>query len=535
MTPPVRIATRGSDLALWQARRVARLIEERCGLETELVIVASHGDKDGESPIERLGAVGVFTKELERALLEGEADIAVHSLKDLPAVQPPELVLAAIPERADPRDLLVARRGADIARARIGTSSKRREAQIRARFPAAAVVAMRGNVPTRVEKLRRGECDAIVLAAAGVERLGLDLSDLDVTPLPIEEVVPAPAQGAIAVEARVADCGLLMALERIDDREAAELVAAERRLLRLVEGGCTVPLGAHAKRSESGRIVLSAMLGTTPALVRAATPEAAAELAFCVLRPDPAPFDREAARRALEGRTVAILRDPLDAADLARELSELGARADIVPAIACRPIAPGELRAALAALPKDGFVLVASPRGAAALASEAGPEAFRTRRAGAVGAGTARVLARAGIPIDLLAEKADGAGLAGAFVALGLPRETPVLLPAAKDGRPELGDALRAAGYAPRVLAVYETEPLPIPAVDPRWDAILLASPSAARALPVAAFRAKLVAIGETTAGALRARGFPVAAVAARPTTAGMIEAIAAALARGSG
>jgi hydroxymethylbilane synthase len=524
----VRIATRGSDLALWQARRVAALIEARCGFSTELVIVESHGDKDRATPLDRFSAVGVFTKALEDALLDGRADVAVHSMKDLPTVQPPELCIAAIPERADARDLLLARRHVKLSQARFGTSSKRRTAQLRRRFYHATFEEIRGNVPTRVEKLRRGDFDAIVLAAAGVERLGLDLSDLDVQRLSVDRMVPAPAQGALAIEARTDDTGLVATLrEKLHDANVGALVESERMLLRLVEGGCSVPLGAHATREPDGRILLRAMLEWSPALVRASTLEAAARLAFQVLAPSP-----EITATALAGKTVTILREPDDAAELLGALARGGARGVAVPVRKSRNVASEEERlAALEALPPGAFVLFASANAAFGLSYAPDlRDPLRGYGIGAVGPGTARELAKYNVPLDLLAERQDGLGLAEAFLALGLAKTTTVLLPRAKEGRPELGNALRSAGYEVRELILYESDITPLASVDDDWDAIFVASPSGAEALPQAAFRAKLVAIGETTAAALRARGFAVAATAARPTTAGIVEALAAAL-----
>jgi hydroxymethylbilane synthase len=524
----VRIATRGSDLALWQARRVAAMIEQRCGFSTELVIVQSHGDKDAKTALDRFATPGVFTKLLEDALLERRADVAVHSLKDLPTVQPPELCIAAIPERAAPEDLLIARKGVALERARIGTSSKRRQIAVRRRFPDATIGEIRGNVPTRVEKVRRGDCDATLLAAAGVERLGLELGDLDVRRLSIAEMVPAPAQGALAVEARAADRTLVAALhEKLHDAEIGALVEAERTLLRLVEGGCTVPLGAHATREPDGRILLRAALGAIPALVRADTPEAAARLAFRALHPEPDPDVS-----GLAGKTIAILRDAPDAADLRDRLEAGGARAEAISVIATPMVASGdEIDAWLGDPQRDRpFVLFASAHAVNRLWTPGRKAALAAARIGAIGRATARALAGRGIPVDLIPQREDGAGLAEAFLALGLPTSTAVLLPRAKEGRPELRDALRSAGYDVRELVLYETHVTPLEKVAEEWDAVLVASPSGAEALPRTPFRAKLVAIGETTAAALRARGFAVAAVAARPTTAGMVEALAAAL-----
>jgi uroporphyrinogen-III synthase len=262
-------------------------------------------------------------------------------------------------------------------------------------------------------------------------------------------------------------------------------------------------------------------------------------MCFRILRPDrarsaardaPGPeFDPERERAVLAGQRIAILRAREEAAELARALERAGARVECIPAIETRPLlARREIDAALAPLPRGAFVLVASPRAAAML--PAAPFAAGRLRAGALGPGTAAALARAGIPVDLLAETGTGAGLAEAFAGAGRGAApgAVVAVAQARGGRPDCREALLAAGYEVRELLLYEARPLAVE--DRGWDAALVASPSAAEALPRAGLRAKLVAIGETTRAALEARGLPVAAVAARPTTGGMAAALAAAL-----
>ncbi len=508
---PLRIGTRGSDLALWQARRVAALIEGRLGRATEIVVIETKGDRDARAPIESLGEVGVFTKAIQAALVRGEVDVAVHSLKDLPTAAAEGLAIAATPERAAPNDVLIARAPLEALPpgARIGTSSRRRRVQIEAVRPDLRCEEIRGNVPTRVEKCRRGESDAVVLAAAGLDRLGLAIGGeggLRRFDLPVDRFLPAPGQGALAIETRLEDAPLLGAL---DDPEVGACVAAERALLRRIEGGCTVPLGAHARRLEDGAIALAAVLGAerpgrppARALVRATTPEAAALLAFRVLRPDAGPIRPSA---ALAGKRVTLTReDP----DLAAALADAGAEVRTAAAIETAPLALAQ------GLPPCRWTLVASRKAVPALV-ESGAA---IERVGAVGAGTARALAEAAIAVDLLAEKSDGEGLAAAFLALREPRGTSVLIPAARDGRPELRDRLAAAGYDVRPVAVYETRPLEVDLGDA--DIVVFASPSAVR--PTAA---RVVAIGPATAQAAERLGLrPV--VAARPTTAGILDAL---------
>jgi hydroxymethylbilane synthase len=266
---PVRIGTRGSQLAIWQARRVADLLESRLRLASELVVIKTGGDRVLDLAFHKMEGKGFFTKELQEALLSRDVDIVVHSLKDLPTEGPEDLAVAAIPERANPADLLLARRDllqptvADPlglpAGSVLGTSSLRRAAQALAASPKLSIRALRGNVPTRIRKLREGLYDAILVAAAGVERLDLDVGDLDRIELPPELMLPAPAQGALAIESR-ADSPLLESLGAIHDPSVARCVACERSLLQLLGGGCHLPLGCLAE-PEGDSLRLQAALG----------------------------------------------------------------------------------------------------------------------------------------------------------------------------------------------------------------------------------------------------------------------------------
>jgi hydroxymethylbilane synthase len=245
----LRIGTRDSALALWQARHVAALLAPQPGAPSaELVHISTSGDLERHVPLWQVDGRAFFTREIDRALLEGMVDVAVHSLKDLPTQIEAGLTLAAVLTRADPRDALVSRSGAKLAElprgARIGTSSLRRRAFLARLRPDAVLLELRGNVPTRIERLRRGDYDAIVLAAAGLARLGLDgeVSEyLDTDTFP-----PAVSQGVIGVCVRAEDVATLRWVVPLDDREARLAITAERALLRRLEGGCQVPLGALA-------------------------------------------------------------------------------------------------------------------------------------------------------------------------------------------------------------------------------------------------------------------------------------------------
>lgn len=249
---PVRIGTRGSRLALWQARYLQGELE-RLGIPSELVVIKTQGDRVQHLSLDKLEGKGFFTKELEDALLAGEIDAAVHSMKDLPTVQPDGLAIAGVSPRADARDWLLVRR--DVARdditwrlphgATVGTSSARRKAQLLDLRPDLTTADIRGNVPTRIEKLRSGAFDAIVLAAAGITRLELDVADLHVQPLHPREFVPAPAQGVLAYQCKAADVATRRLFAKLHHAPTAACTNVERSLLRSFDGGCHLPLGAH--------------------------------------------------------------------------------------------------------------------------------------------------------------------------------------------------------------------------------------------------------------------------------------------------
>lgn len=246
----IRIATRQSPLALWQAEHVAeRLQQEFPGLAVELVKMVTRGDKILDTPLAKVGGKGLFVKELELGMLEGRADIAVHSMKDVPVDFPDGLHLAAILTREDPTDAFVSNRYATLQDlpedARIGTSSLRRQCQISGLFPKAQIIPLRGNVNTRLAKLDAGEYDAIILASAGLKRLGMASrisQSLDAT-----VSLPAIGQGAIGIESRVDDVEVNAMLAKLHDRETGLCVAAERAMNARLNGGCQVPIAGFAQ------------------------------------------------------------------------------------------------------------------------------------------------------------------------------------------------------------------------------------------------------------------------------------------------
>src|SRR5450755_1221269 len=238
------IASRGSQLALWQARWVAAQLSA-AGHPCRIEIVKTTGDKITDVPLAKVGTKGLFTKEIEEALLDGRADLAVHSLKDLPTELPAGLVLAAVPPREDPRDAVVGKKLADLPLgAKVGTSSLRRAAQLRQLRPDLQVESVRGNLDTRLRKLDEGQYDAILLAAAGLKRLGW--GDRIAEILAPEKMCPAVGQGALAIETRAGST----AVAALDHADTHIAVMAERAVLAALGGGCQVPIGAYATVSQ---------------------------------------------------------------------------------------------------------------------------------------------------------------------------------------------------------------------------------------------------------------------------------------------
>ncbi|AYC39464.1 hydroxymethylbilane synthase [Streptomyces griseorubiginosus] len=271
-TKALRLGTRRSKLAMAQSGQVAKAVSQVTGRPVELVEITTYGDVSREA-LAQIGGTGVFVTALREALLKGEVDLAVHSLKDLPTGQPDELALAAVPPREDPRDVIVARdelKFTDLPRgARIGTGSPRRMAQLNAYARAHGLdietVAIRGNIDTRVRFVSDGELDAVVLAAAGLQRIGRidEVTDF----LSVDTVLPAPGQGALAIECTADNADLIAALGELDDPFTRVAVTAERSLLAALEAGCSAPVGALADLLADGQIVkemrLRGVVGTT--------------------------------------------------------------------------------------------------------------------------------------------------------------------------------------------------------------------------------------------------------------------------------
>ena len=263
MTEKIRIATRKSELALWQANHVAGLLRDRYpGLTVELLPMVTRGDIILDQPLAQIGGKGLFLKELERALLKGDADIAVHSMKDVPVEQVPGLVVDVMLERANPFDALLSREGLAlselVAGACVGTSSLRRQCQLRSARPDLTVRDLRGNVNTRIRKLQEGEYDAIILACAGLERLGMD--NLITETLKPPQWLPAGTQGTIGIQCRAGDEPVIDLIEPLKNTDAVLRTRAERHVATALHGSCQVPLAVFAE-IEGGQLQVRGLVG----------------------------------------------------------------------------------------------------------------------------------------------------------------------------------------------------------------------------------------------------------------------------------
>jgi hydroxymethylbilane synthase len=577
------IGTRGSRLALWQAEHVRDRLAAAAVADIELRIIRTQGDRIQNVTFDKLEGKGFFTSELEKALEHGEVDVAVHSLKDLPTEQPGTLTLGAIPARADAADMLLVRPGALDAGsplglrpdARVGTSSNRRRVQLVDRAPALVVLPLRGNVPTRLARLVEGRFDAIVLAAAGLQRLGLldeaREAGLILRPLELHEMVPAPGQGALGIQCRRDDERTLAALASLHDPGTARSVALERELLAALGGGCQLPLGAFCRPDRHGRGFElwaawsaaapppAAPVGTDllsgPATVDGPLPPAepvrvvrvrAAGEAGLVEQVAAALRRKSGGPGTLEGRAVWITSgDDESARELSERLRRRGAAVELRPLVRRQSVPAGDaLRGLAGSGLRFDLCFFPSRTAVARLAEELrllGHEALRgfpptaAARTAAMGPATAR--AAAGLlgvgSVDFQASGEGSAELAARLLAEPWAGSPPsALVPRAQDGRTELQELLRGAGWQVVELDLYRTEPQPPAPEDAARltpeSVVLLGSPSAARALLSAVQDAHplLVTIGPTTTQAVLDSGAEVECQAPAASADGLEEAL---------
>lgn len=421
----MKIGTRGSDLALWQARHVRALLQQVAGVDAELVIIHTSGDKDLDTPLVGMTGKGFFTKEIEDALLASEIDLAVHSLKDLQTVMPDGLMLAAVPERADRRDILLIRNDAfDSARplrlktgVKVGTSSARRVEQLRFLRPDLVLEPLRGNVPTRVRKLREGQYDAILAASAGLDRLGLPLDDFQVYRLPETVFVPAPAQGALGLQIRSNDEETLQIVGKLDSVELREIVYLERDVLRRLEGGCQLALGTAAEKTDHGyRLAMFLGFGDSRkprrVVVNGIDHDVMIESAVAFAKGEPVSV---AARPA----QMWITREPERAGDFSRSLDSQRFQVTPVPVFKSRAAgSTNQQKNALADLDSYEWVMFTSQvsvREFKRLMDQHGATWSADTRRAAVGKKTARAMSELGWTVEFVGQVADAASLAEQF------------------------------------------------------------------------------------------------------------------------
>jgi len=583
----VRIGTRGSALALWQARWLQTEIERRRpDISVELVVIRTESDRRPDVPITAMESRGVFTRDIEQALLDGEVDAAVHSLKDLPSEDAPGLVLAATSPREDPRDALLTPDGVSLEELKsgavVGTSSLRRAALLRAARPDLNVRPIRGNIDTRLAKLRSGAYDAIVMAAAALNRLGRDVPSRLLEP---ETWTPAVAQGIIGVQVRANDVEMLSLLSPIGDPRSGMCARIEREMLHSLGGGCSVPVGGLA-RLEDGRVTLRGFVGSADgrrtlyaersadevqshglgALVAADLRAAGAEEILAALRSD-SPLLRSPdaygpasdasapaappAAAPLAGKCILTTRAAEQASELSRLIELQGGTPVEFPTIRIQPPSDwAPVDGAIRDVAEFQWLVFTSANGvrawfdrAAKLGLEAtGGGAVRTA---AVGPATARELEGRGATVSLVPAEYVAESLLDALLALGV-EGVRFLLPQAAQARRTLADGLRAAGAIVHTASVYTTEPSREDAQELRevlrsgaLDAATFTSASTVRNL-VAALAPESAAqllsgtvvacIGPITAATAREHGVRVDVEASEHTLHGLVAALAARL-----
>lgn len=566
---PIQIGTRGSRLAIEQSRLVlARLHEFYPERATELVVVETQGDLDRVSSLQEIGGRGVFTSALERAICDGAIDGAIHSAKDVPTTLDPAVPLLAFPLRDDPRDALVTRHHSTLIALPpnpiIGSSSRRRAVQIRLLRPDARIVSIRGNVDTRLRKSENEDLDGVVLAAAGMHRLGL--ADRISQYFAPEDLVPSPGQGAIAIQARI-DAVAASILASLNDCAISSQVNIERAFLAAVGAGCTAAVGALAvPNGQSFRFLAmlsdEAGVRTTKKEVVLTPGDAMDHVAALALEMkrevDGAPREfffgaGEVVRPTLQGARVIVTRPRHQAGQLLEILEQRGATAFAMPLIRIEPLEnPAPLDGALqdAAAGIFHWIVFTSVNSVAAVAGRMetlglDPAAFANLRVAAVGSSTASAALAAGFIAPLTGTESSAAALARAIVARADPGER-VLYPRSQIGRDELVATLEAAGLSVDAVGAYRT--VSEENIDPQLvdqvkrgdiDAITFSSPSSVHTLttlvgnvPSILGTIPAVCSGPITAAAARDAGLFVAATSLSPDPEAMAQAVADSIGR---
>lgn len=481
------IGTRHSPLARWQTNHVIAELQKKIPqLQCVVHTFTTEGDRTLDRPLPQIGGKGLFTAELEQALHAGEIDIAVHSLKDLP-VQPPDgLMIGAVMKREDPRDLLIARPNDTLMTlphgSRVGTSSLRRAAQLLIHRPDLNILSIRGNVETRLRKLAEGQYEAIILAAAGLLRLGL--TDTITQWFTVEEMVPAPGQGALAVQCRADDAKTVALLELLNDPESHACTTAERTFLHQLGGGCSTPVGGYATM-DGKQIDLHGFIGT---------PDGLHFLRLHARGDDPIELGRQMAQSALAqgaGRLlnpprVVITRSDDQSDSFAQQLKAIGCRPILFPAIEIIPFEHPDQANIIEQLGDFSQIIFTSVNAVKQFWQRlADYQVFlpSTMMIAAIGLATAEQLTLYGHPPDIMPAEFVGEQL---VEALGDVSGKAILLPRAKVGRPEIVSLLRQRGAVLTELPLYETvraipTPEQIAQLKAGFEMITFTSPSSVR------------------------------------------------------
>lgn len=539
----LRIGTRGSALALWQANAVQSLLaEKRPDLSTDLVIIKPEGDVDKHSSLRQIGGRGVFTSALQQRMLADEIDCAVHSTKDLPSLAPHGIAIAAFPQREDARDALISRHGVGLeelpAYPVIGTSSRRRSSQVLQIRPDAEIRELRGNIDTRLRKGEGEEFDAVILAAAGLKRMGWEYRITAY--LPIDVSCPAPGQGALAVEARIAPDPAWDVIASLDDSDIRTAVMVERAFLSGVGGGCSTPIGAHVLIAHMHGIatvrfwgMLGSDDGSRVERMYAEWPaDSALDHAFTaadeMMRSVAPKWSGIDIVNPLQDRRVLVTGSATHIASMAMSLKEHGAQASVLPTVRIGTV-PVNLPDAF-----DWLVLTSKHAVPAINWAEVNAPVA------AVGEGTADAIRAVGIEPAMVARGPGAKQLAVELVNRGINGENIVCV-LSDIARSELLDELGQTGAHISILTGYTNTPetsidsgLRDHIAGGEIEAVTFASPSSVAAfvsmigadLP-ALSGAAMLAIGPTTADAMRKYGLPIHAMAETSTIAGFIETLA--------
>lgn len=566
------VGSRKSRLAMWQTEHVIERLQRAWpDVVLEIRTYTTEGDADLATALPEIGGKGVFTTRLEQALAAGEIDLAVHSLKDLPVDSGREFTIGAVASRLDPRDCLVARHAWTLDTlprgAVVGTSSLRRQSQLLARRPDLSVKPIRGNVDTRVRRVLDGEYDAALLAAAGVTRLGLATHVTEW--IPAEAMLPAPGQGALAVQCRTGDAATLRRLAAIDEPAVRAAVEAERGFLQRLGGGCSAPIAAYA-RVEEGRLCMTGVVaspdgrrlvrvdgvaedsGVLACRLAARALDEGAQSILTEFRARASPAGPAAGNGVLEGQRIVVTRARADAETLCGRLAALGATPICAPAIRIEPV--GDLR------PLDDVIAGFASFDWVVFTSAAAVDIFcrRWRQAGrtpadlrgvkvaAVGPATARALAACGAQPDFVPDEFVGDALADGLAIVPGHR---VLLPRAEIARRETVEVLERRGATVVVVPIYRTvaaalDLAVIEDIRDGVDAVLFTSGSTVKHFmnsmrqhaPGFVFpaRTRIMCIGPVTAGAAQEAGLRVDAVAQVHTTEGLVEGLMGLFSKGA-